>query len=353
MAKIIELEKDKVSFIKSLRRFFQSGKLNFLIGSGASVPAINPGGNIETELTTLYKGLPQQETEYNKKLYSFLSGIQSVQNALIDELFEQEKIKQTIEYYKKFIDNLTRLLLLRNNNLMPKRINIFSTNYDMFVEKACEYVSPLHVNDGFERRCSLSPHNAHFSSHTFSQSLQNMGDYYKSEIPTINILKIHGSLSWHPDTKNTDLLVFSNKKIPDLSDIEKNNIDKLKEYNDNFKSIILPNPGKLENTVLVRTYYDLLRIYSNELDKENSVLFVFGFSFNDEHIFEITKRSLKNPSLEIVIFAFNDSAKEDLARKFSDFSNVSIVFKSDNGKLNFEALNNILSEIKTFEANNG
>ena len=128
MAKIIELEKDKVSFIKSLRRFFQSGKLNFLIGSGASVPAINPGGNIETELTTLYKGLPQQETEYNKKLYSFLSGIQSVQNALIDELFEQEKIKQTIEYYKKFIDNLTRLLLLRNNNLMPKRINIFSTN---------------------------------------------------------------------------------------------------------------------------------------------------------------------------------------------------------------------------------
>lgn len=353
MAKILNIETDKEIFIKSLRRFFQSGKLNFLIGSGASFPAIKPGGNIEKELTDLYKELPQQETEYNKKLYSFLKGIQSSQNALIDEQLEQENIKQTIEYYKKFIDNLTRLLLLRNNNLMPKRINIFSTNYDMFVEKACEYVSPLHVNDGFERRCSLSPHKTHFSSHTFSHSLQNMGDYYKSEIPTINILKIHGSLSWHPDTENTDSLVFSNNKIPNLSIAEEDNIDKLKEYNDNFKSIILPNPGKLENTVLVRTYYDLLRIYSNELDKENSVLFVFGFSFNDEHIFEITKRSLKNPSLEIVIFAFNDSAKEDLARKFSDFSNVSIVFKSDNGELNFEALNNILSEIKTFEANNG
>ena len=33
-----------------LRRLFQSGNLNFIFGSGASMPAINIGGNIETQI---------------------------------------------------------------------------------------------------------------------------------------------------------------------------------------------------------------------------------------------------------------------------------------------------------------
>ncbi len=45
------------------------------------------------------------------------------------------------------------------------------------------------------------------------------------------------------------------------------------------------------------TYYELLRIYNNELDREGTLLVSFGFSFGDKHILDITRRALKNPTL--------------------------------------------------------
>jgi hypothetical protein len=38
--------------------------------------------------------------------------------------------------------------------------------------------------------------------------------------------------------------------------------------------IVNPSKKKFKDTVLNETHYDLLRIYNNELEKENSVLFV-------------------------------------------------------------------------------
>ena len=41
---------------------------------------------------------------------------------------------------------------------------------------------------------------------------------------------------------------------------------------------------------------------------ENTILFVSGFSFADEHIADITLRAANtNPTLHIVVFAFNDA----------------------------------------------
>ena len=43
--------------------------------------------------------------------------------------------------------------------------------------------------------------------------------------------------------------------------------------------IVLDNVSKkFGETVLERYYYDLLRIYANELDRNNALLLVFGFS---------------------------------------------------------------------------
>ena len=54
----------------------------------------------------------------------------------------------------------------------------------------------------------------------------------------------------------------------------------------------------------------LLRLYANSLEKENSLLFILGFSFADEHIRDITLRAANsNPTLQIIVFAFDDSAK--------------------------------------------
>lgn len=58
-----------------------------------------------------------------------------------------------------------------------------------------------------------------------------------------------------------------------------------------------------------------MRLYSNALEKENSVLFVAGFSFADEHIATLTRRSAENnPTLKVIIFAFCDEEEDDLKK---------------------------------------
>ena len=56
-----------------------------------------------------------------------------------------------------------------------------------------------------------------------------------------------------------------------------------------------------------------MRQYSNNLEKENTLLMVLGFSFADEHIADITRRAANtNPTLHIVVFCYDDNAGEDI-----------------------------------------
>lgn len=70
-------------------------------------------------------------------------------------------------------------------------------------------------------------------------------------------------------------------------------------------AIVNPTKDKFGLTVLNQNYYDLLRIFSNTLEKENSVLFIIGFSCRDEHIRELIIRAARtNPTLQIIVFAY-------------------------------------------------
>lgn len=51
-----------------------------------------------------------------------------------------------------------------------------------------------------------------------------------------------------------------------------------------------------------------------------------GFSFADEHILNLTKRALQtNPTLLVIIFAYNDSAVKLYEQRFGSIPNVKIV----------------------------
>jgi hypothetical protein len=66
-----------------------------------------------------------------------------------------------------------------------------------------------------------------------------------------------------------------------------------------------------------QTYYEVLRLYSNELEKENTVLFALGFSFADEHIREITIRAANsNPTLLIYAIAYTSDSKKQIQSLF-------------------------------------
>lgn len=69
----------------------------------------------------------------------------------------------------------------------------------------------------------------------------------------------------------------------------------------------------------------MLRLMSYELEKQDSVLVVFGFSFADEHITNLIKRSLGNKSLTMYICCFDIPTTEIMTKLFGSFNNVKLV----------------------------
>jgi hypothetical protein len=109
--------------------------------------------------------------------------------------------------------------------------------------------------------------------------------------------------------------------------------------------LILPNLKKFQTTLMERTYYDLLRLFSRALDQQNVVLLSFGFSFVDEHILDLTRRALRNPTSHLVIFAYDDSSAESYQTKFAQQRNVTVICPDPATVIDFPRLNEILSSI--------
>lgn len=243
----------------------------------------------------------------------------------------------------------------------PKRANIFTTNYDSLFELVFDEISKknrlIYFNDG-----SRGFFNRYISTENFNLNVSHSAvtDNFQRSIPTINLLKIHGSITW---TKSKDdkikvsmnsntfnsLVELGNKlsnRIDEHSSIYKvffdhdqdvdNNIrEKLlnellefyKANQDEFENFILkyhnlqvvnPTKEKFRETVFQQNYYQMIRMLSFELEKKNSILIVFGFSFADEHIREIVKRSIINPSLKVFVICYDASTREKISSMFQD-----------------------------------
>jgi hypothetical protein len=253
--------------------------------------------------------------------------------------------------YQNFLRALNSILLRRRSSLLGKEINLFTTNIDVFIEKALEEIG-LEFNDGFNGRFEPSFSLSNFNKSRFKRSLHfdNL-----SELPVFNLMKLHGSLTWIMDGDNN--IVFSS----DLAHIDKvnhvvvpteclvpvgtestmeeltkkvsglENHESLASFMSAYDEILVVNPTKekFKHTLLNHTYYELLRIFSNELEKDNSVLFVMGFSFADEHIREITLRAANsNPTLVVYVIAYSSKGAEAIRGHFgkSSIKNANIHF---------------------------
>jgi SIR2-like domain len=344
------------SFLKELSRAFQSGRINFILGAGASLPGIQAAGDIESVVQKLFES-DDSDSAY-VMLFNFLNDIQAKNNVLrklnswevvspdfdLSGGTDEENVYQSLRQYVNFLWALEQILIKSKTTLLPRQVNIFSTNYDLFIEKSSELFDTLRVNDGFDRSPNLL-NKFPFSPKNFFNSLFNNGNSfgYKVEIPTLNLIKIHGSLSWR---RGDGEIVFDGTEIK--GDAKNSGAGTEKEYVDKH-TLVLPRREKFKETTLDRTYYDLLRVYSNELDAENTLFFAFGFSFRDEHVYDITRRALKNPTLRFMIFAYDQSSALELMDKFIGNDNVQVISLID-GYLNFSVFNEILEQITAVEA---
>ncbi len=322
---------DDPDLAKQLSKAFQSGHLNLLLGAGASMPAVPVAGDIEREIEALQASGKIDEAK--QRLCQLLETIQTAVNDALGDPAAQPVVVQ----YGALLRTLNALLTERRTALLPKQVTLFTTNYDVFLESSADLCSGLTVTNGFAKR-PLSDSLCEFSMKPFSVTSFDTGNAYeyRVELPTVHVVKLHGCLTWHRDG---DRLVQRNAvhkfAVPTTAAERAAFIERF--------AVVLPQSTKFRESVLERTYYDLLRLYANALDRENALLITFGFSFRDEHILHLTQRALKNPTLMLYVAAYDSSAAADLEIRFKDFDNVLILAPPAGHVLDFAAFNVLLS----------
>ncbi|OJH19715.1 hypothetical protein BLX88_06460 [Bacillus obstructivus] len=266
----------KDELVKKLRKLAITKQLNFLIGSGASYPAIPLMGMIQAE--------------NNEKRNTLLAEtVKRVSEDLLGQALEyRASICITLNNYTNFISKIIDILNLSNSRQTPRTANLFTTNYDLFIEKASDNVLQNYrfiFNDGasgyFDRKLDGSNYNR-------TVSYKGLNDNYTNEIPSLTLIKPHGSMNWE---KVGDSVLIRNRVI-------------------DSPVIVKPTGYEEQDTFYNNHFHEMLRVFQLELDKPQSVLFVIGFSFQDKHIAKMIKRAIQNPELMVYAFGFIDRDRE-------------------------------------------
>jgi hypothetical protein len=326
--------------IDKLKDTIQDCNINFLLGSGLSRPYLAALGNIETLLTAVDGALLDATQKRIMRVSLYKWYFDKVISKNIQILNGDAAAEPVLKQYKAFLHYLNSVLVKRKVTILSKEINLFTTNIDIFLDKALEELS-LEYNDGFNGRFTPMFSLSNLKISRFKRSL-----YYDktAELPVFNLMKLHGSLSW--EIGGGDSIVFSaglqhikevaskallphhfidipdNAKIATLmpslhGKIADGATDVFLDAYERLLIVVNPTKEKFKHTLMNQTYYELLRLYSNELEKENTVLFTMGFSFADEHIREITVRAANsNPTLLIYVIAHSSDAKVQIQAAF-------------------------------------
>lgn len=347
--------------------------INFLIGSGASFGVIPTLSSNYTD--PIFGDLSIEEILEENKADEDLQNIiylwyyhEILKVGYLKEIKEDNLV---FKNYQKLLENLIKLLQ-RENYQKEKRINIFTTNYDLFFEKAADSLVgryEFYFNDGSSGNITKK-----LSMKNYHKKIYHTGifDNFDREIPIINLFKLHGSVSWkYINDKNNKpheikIEYFEDKNenylenlIEEVSNEEIERAKKKLENNENLKqdiknkllknfALIFPEKNKFENTLYQEFYYQNLRQLSYELEKYNSILIVFGFSFADEHIAEIVKRACNNPTLNIYIFCYSLNTENEILNnlKLEEFpNNIKTILPEDNGNIDFNIFLKKLFEI--------
>lgn len=349
--------------IKNLKQLIQSSHINFLYGSGLSRNYLSTLGSIEKLLTETSESKIEDKLKNIIKASLFATYVETVMEPCLPEKIKrnQGEYDKTFQEYVRFLNSINHIISRRNVNLIDKQINLFTTNIDDFMEKAAEKTM-VEFNDGFKGH--IEPV---FSEDSFSTIKSKSSTLYQnnSAIPVFNLLKIHGSINWM--IKDGSEITYDAKLslIRNLSDAlneqfkeqfigitGKSKIEELEKaasvklllydeegynhFNQLYSKLVMINPtkAKFRETVVDYHFYELMRIYSNALERSSSLLIVAGFSFADEHIANITMRAANaNPTLQVIIFAYNGNAKEDIKSILGKIgicnNNISIISPED------------------------
>lgn len=308
---------DPREYVRMLKQILisDSKKIGFLSGAGTSV-AINKDDKkfilAMDEMTNIIIKKLEEESK-------FIEVINDIKKELEDknEKFQLENIlsritqkasiigggilsglnKNDFEDLKKSIENEIKNIVSVHNNKDLKiadtphysfarwivqasrkcPIEIFTTNYDYLFEMALEKHKAPYF-DGF-----VGGYTPFFYGDAIEQDDKSVPEWTR-------LWKLHGSLGWKYDTENK-VVIKGNKNIGECG--EEGDI------------MIYPSTLKYANSKK-QPYVSLIDRLKDFVRQEDSVLFVLGYSFGDQHINETIMSALKK-SRSSHVYAFKRS----------------------------------------------
>lgn len=222
----------------------------------------------------------------------------------------EDLIKEIVSVHKKkseFIGNLNHCDFADWIKKVERKfsVEIFTTNYDYLLELGFEQ-KELPYFDGF-----IGSYNPWF----YSSSVEKM-----SFLPECTKLwKLHGSLGWD----------FDGKKITRCLPVD-------------TKIMIYPSILKYDDSKK-QPYTSFMDRLGNFLKQDDSILFICGYSFGDQHINSVILNALENSSSSHVVALLYDKYEEDKFYFYSLNENCNVnKLAKENPKLSVYGMNSAI-----------
>lgn len=206
-----------------------------------------------------------------------------------------------VSLYRRFYQSLAT----RSRGLAPPWV--FTTNYDLFNERAMDR-SGIPYSNGFsgtvERR---------FNPATYRRALAEQLDISSKRWAAVDgyvhFCKLHGSVNWTEEEAGLFPIRESAAKLNPAQD----------------RVMIYPTPSK-QTASFGSPYSDMFREFQRQIVQDQSVLFIMGFSFGDEHINNIIFQGLTLPGFRLVAFLNPDDANNPVTRELAALGDPRIWF---------------------------
>lgn len=229
--------------------------------------------------------------ELRKVLDDFAASILKGENGLITA--KAEDIEKAFNYLVSFLMSFASRTGTRD------RLQIFTTNYDRFIEAGAE-LAGLHLLDRFVG--SLAPifrsSRLDVDMHYNPPGIRGEPRYLEG---VARFSKLHGSLDWVNTAGSIRRIgmpfgaenIAPYLEVPGLGRV------------DAMQLMVYPNSAKDRETAAY-PYVELFRDFAAAVCRPNSTLIAFGYSFGDEHINRVIEDMLTIPSTHLVVISHGD-----------------------------------------------
>lgn len=247
------------------------------------------------------------KNDYEQKIIDFFRKkndevIIKIDNYLKQDIEEKKKTnittilcgdsEKSFKDFREMIESIYYVIdISENRNKSTKEINIFTLNYDTIIDKilSAQFIENK-IYDNFNitsrvRQLNTLPY-----------------DFEKNRItPQINVFKLHGNI------ENNSIVIPS--------------IDKYLQLSNN-------------------SYYQLNLTFEKKISRQNSILFIIGYSFRDEHINTLMADCINN-GMTIINIQYNKNKENILDECFEKF------MKNPNINKFSKSLKYIISDFET------